>query len=248
MKTPKKDKIRRLAPILVAFVVGAALVKIFVFPGVFRYAGTVEATRVDVPARVSSTIQVRAVNEGDQVKKGQTLLELSCEDLRIAAELARENFDRAQQLFRQGAQSREAYDLARNRKQDADLRIDWCDVRAPLEATVLAKYHEPGEMVSPGTRLFTLADLAQPYAYFYLPQPMIARLSLGMEVRASLPELREKRFIGRIVHIADEAEFTPKNVQTREERTRLVYGVKVEFRNEDRILKPGMTLEAAFPE
>ena len=64
-----------------------------------------------------------------------------------------------------------------------------------------------------------------------------------------LPELNHREFTGKIVKINDEAEFTPKNVQTRAERTRLVYGVKVSFLgvNEEEILKPGMTIEVELP-
>ena len=71
-------------------------------------------------------------------------------------------------------------------------------------------------------------------------------LSIGQEVSGYLPEAG-KTFKGRILAINDQSEFTPKNVQTREERTRLVYGVKTRFKNdENQTLKPGMTLETEF--
>jgi HlyD family secretion protein len=66
-----------------------------------------------------------------------------------------------------------------------------------------------------------------------------------MKLNGHLPEMGDRLFIGKILKINDEAEFTPKNVQTRSERERLVFGVKVSFLgvNEDEILKPGMTIE-----
>jgi len=67
-------------------------------------------------------------------------------------------------------------------------------------------------------------------------------------VEGLLPEMPGKRFPGRIALLRDEAEFTPKNVQTRSERTRLVYGVKLVFPNPDGILKPGMTIEVKWPD
>lgn len=74
----------------------------------------------------------------------------------------------------------------------------------------------------------------------------LAELSIGQEVIGYLPEA-EQPFKGTITVINDEAEFTPKNVQTKQERTRLVYGVKVSFENDDKFtLKPGMTVEADF--
>jgi len=66
-------------------------------------------------------------------------------------------------------------------------------------------------------------------------------------VKALAPELGMREFKGVITVINDKAEFTPKNVQTRKERTRLVFGVKITFQNPDRILKPGMTLEVSLP-
>ena len=101
--------------------------------------------------------------------------------------------------------------------------------------------------LDPGMKLLTLADLGEVWAVVYVPQPLLAKLSLDMEVEGVLPELPGKRFKGRVSHIHSEAEFTPKNVQTREERTRLVFGVKVRFPNPDRVLKPGMTVEVRLP-
>jgi len=73
-------------------------------------------------------------------------------------------------------------------------------------------------------------------------------IKTGMEVKAYVPESNMREITGKIVKINDEAEFTPKNVQTRKERTRLVYGVKLEFSNTDNFLKPGMTVEAKLTE
>jgi HlyD family secretion protein len=69
-----------------------------------------------------------------------------------------------------------------------------------------------------------------------------------MQVKGIVPEDNNRSVSGHIEHINDEAEFTPKNVQTRKERTRLVFGVKVAFQNDDEYLKPGMTVEIKLPE
>ena len=103
-------------------------------------------------------------------------------------------------------------------------------------------------MVNPGTRLFTMANLDEPYAYIYVPQPLIAKLSLGQKLTGYLPELGMRPFEGSIVQIGEQAEFTPKNVQTRDERTRLVFAVKVLFKNDGSVLKPGMSIEVKIPE
>ncbi|WP_413289997.1 efflux RND transporter periplasmic adaptor subunit [Bdellovibrio sp. HCB337] len=241
-------KNKKLIPvvILVLIVVGIAI-KYYVFPSEFLYAGTLEATKVDISARVTSVIASRTVNEGDKVQQGQVLMDLDCEDFKLAAGIAGQNYDRALRLYRQGSEAKEAYDQMLNRKQDVDLKLSWCQIKAPLNGTVLNKYHEVGEMVNPGSRLFTMANLQDIYAYIYVPHDMLAKLRVGQSLTAALPEMKNREFTGVITHINEEAEFTPKNVQTREERTRLVFGIKITFNNQEEILKPGMTLEVRLP-
>lgn len=174
-------KPRNIAVLLVLAAAAGSLLR----KGEFLYAGTVEATEIDISSRLSSTIASFDVKEGRPVKAGQVMVRLSCEDVKLAADIAERDFKRAQKL-RDGAMTEEAYDRLRYKRDDAQLRLDWCAVKAPLDATVLAVYHEADESVSPGARLLTLADLSEVCAMVYVPQP-----------------------------------------QTREERTRLVYGVKV---------------------
>ncbi|OGR56613.1 MAG: hypothetical protein A2X36_11020 [Elusimicrobia bacterium GWA2_69_24] len=202
---------------------------------------------MDLSARVSSVIGSFDAKEGASVKKGETLLTLSCEDLKLAAEIAKKDYDRAAQLRHNGSIPIEAYDRALYKRDDAALRVDWCRVQAPLDGVVLSTYREAGELVNPGTKLLTLADLREVWAVVYVPQPLLSRLHLGLEVAALVSEAPDRTFVGRISHINDEAEFTPKNVQTRAERTRLVFGVKLVFPNADGALKPGMTVEARLP-
>ncbi len=214
----------------------------------FQYAGTVEATEVDLSARVASVVSRYEVKEGDTVTDGQVLVRLACEDVKLAASSASADFQRAEKVYKSGAMPYEAYDHLRVRRDDTALRASWCSVKAPLSATVLDVYHEAGEWVTPGVKLLTLGDLSSVWAVFYVPQTSLAKIPLGMEVTGHLPEMPGKRFMGKVTHISSEAEFTPKNVQTRAERTRLVYAIKATFPNPDGILKPGMTLEAKLPD
>ncbi|HEX7929197.1 MAG TPA: efflux RND transporter periplasmic adaptor subunit [bacterium] len=249
---------RKIIPVVILLVAAVIGVSWFVplfgfsvksfFNHQFRYAGTVEATKVDVPARVSSVVATVAVQEGDAVKQGQVILKLSCEDLRIAADKATADYDRVVMLRKANAATVEEFDRIKAAYDDAKLRQSWCEVPSPLTGSVLTRYHEPGEQVAPGTKLFTLADLREVWAYVYVPQTLLAQIKVGMDVDGHLPELGDQTIPGRVIKINDEAEFTPKNVQTRQERTRLVYGVKVLFPNGKGLLKPGMPIEVALPE
>jgi HlyD family secretion protein len=216
--------------------------------GPFRYAGTVEVTEVDLSARVASSVAQYLVKEGDAVESGQTLVTLSCEDLKLARDAAESDFERGQKLYQAGTLPFEAYDHLRVKRDDTATRASWCIVKSPVKGTVLDTYHEAAEWVTPGVKLLTVGDLSEVWAVFYAPQTSLAKISLGAPVTGTLPELKGREFEGRVTHIAAEAEFTPKNVQTRKERTRLVYGVKVTFPNPDGTLKPGMTLETQLPD
>jgi len=242
---PKKKIIVLLA---VAIVLGIAVKYIF-FRSNFRYAGTLEATKVDLSARIASSIAKVEVQEGDHVTANEELLSLTCDDTKVASELANINFDRNQKLFKAGTVSQENFDQIKNHKEDADVRMGWCAILSPINGTVLSRYHEPGELIQPGTKLLTLANIQDIWAYIYVPQPDVARLKTGMKLTAHLPEMGDKVYEGKIIKVNDEAEFTPKNVQTRSERERLVFGVKISFLevNKDEVLKPGMTVEVEIP-
>jgi HlyD family secretion protein len=215
--------------------------------GPFLYAGTVEATEVDVPARLGTIIASYDIKEGDTVKAGQKLVTLTGEDYKLAAELAEGDFKRAEPLYKSGSMPKEEFDHVRIKRDDAILKASWCIVSAPIDGTVLTTYHEPGEWTGPGTKLLTLADLREMWITMYVPQPILHKLSYGMKLTGLIPEAGNQTIEGIITHINDEAEFTPKNVQTRQERSRLVFGIKVTFQNKDNLLKPGMTVEVELP-
>ncbi len=243
----KKKKI--IAAALVALAAALAAAKLVLLRKPFLYAGTLEATDVDLSSRLSSTIAQVVPQEGDRVARGEVVVRLTCDDVKVAAQLADINYRRSLRLFKNGTISPDQMDQVQNKKEDSDVRLSWCDIASPLDGTVLSRYHEPGEMVAPATKLLTLANIKDIWAYIYVPQPLVARLSPGEKVTAYLPEMGMRPFQGTIIKIDSEAEFTPKNVQTRAERERLVFGVKISFlgSNDQEILKPGMTVEVALP-
>lgn len=213
----------------------------------FLYAGTVEATTVELSSRLMAVISQVKVNEGDEVKAGDVLVKLSGDDVQIAADQAERDYKRAAQLLSSGSIDKASYDLIKYKRDDANLRLSWCSVYSPIVGTVITRYHEPGEMVSPGTKLLMLEDLSKVWAYIYVAHDTLVKLKVGMPVNGVVGESNTKTIPGAIIKINEEAEFTPKNVQTRKERTRLVYGIKISFDNLDKFLKPGMTVEIKLP-
>lgn len=214
----------------------------------FRYSGTIEATETDLSSRISGVIAAYGAREGDIVKNGGVICSIDCADLRLAAGIADQDFKRAAELYRGGSLSKEVYDRQKYKRDDSALKVEWCSVRSPVSGRLLYAYRQKGELVAPGTKLATVADLSEVWAYVYVPHNLLVKLKPGLELKGFLPEAGDAEFPGRISVIYSEAEFTPKNVQTRKERTRLVFAVKVSFSNQDETLKPGMTIEVKLPE
>jgi len=117
-------------------------------------------------------------------------------------------------------------------------------VVAPSDAVVTSRLVEPGELVSPGMPLVVLVDLDRAWANVYVEEPVVPALRIDQP--ATVLTDAGDRIDGRIGFISPRAEFTPRNVQTADERARLVYRVKVFVDNRDGILKPGMPVEAEF--
>ncbi|UCG26186.1 MAG: efflux RND transporter periplasmic adaptor subunit, partial [Chloroflexota bacterium] len=97
----------------------------------------------------------------------------------------------------------------------------------------------------PGAALFTLADLDQVTLTVYVPEAELGKVALDQEVEVTV-DAYEQVFPGRVTHIASQAEFTPKNVQTQDERVHMVFAVKIQLDNPDHQLKPGMPADAIF--
>lgn len=111
----------------------------------------------------------------------------------------------------------------------------------PVSGTVIAKYSEAGEITSSGKALYKIADLSELNLRAYVTGVQLSTIKLGQQVKVMIDqgEKKYKEYTGTIVWISDKAEFTPKTIQTKEERANLVYAIKVKVKN-DGLLKIGM--------
>ncbi len=126
------------------------------------------------------------------------------------------------------------------------LEVQWekMSLKAPRAGLILERMVNEGEIAAPGSPLLRLADLDTVTLMVYVPEPQIGRVKVGQEARAEVDSYPGQSFAGRVVFIAPEAEFTPQNVQTKEQRATLVFGVKIEIPNPNHRLKPGMPADA----
>jgi HlyD family secretion protein len=125
----------------------------------------------------------------------------------------------------------------------AQMLVEECQLRSPLEGKVLTRAFEPGEVVLPGTRVLTVVQLDEVKTTFYLPNRELAAAAPGKRVAVQADAYPGRTFTGVIAAVSAEAEFTSRNVQTREDRDRLVYAVSVRLQNPEGKLRPGMPVE-----
>jgi HlyD family secretion protein len=157
-----------------------------------------------------------------------------------------------EQLGRLRAGARpEELDAARARISAADAQIATLDhdraeatIVAPSDGVVTSRLVEPGELVGPRTPLLVVVDLDRAWANVYVEEPRVPAVTLDQPV--TIVTDGGQRLLGRVGFISPQAEFTPRNVQTAEERAKLVFRVKVMVDNRSGVLKPGMPVEADF--
>ena len=289
-------------------------------------SGTIESVNVTISSKTSGTINKINFKEGDRVKKGDLLVEISHdlldiqlrqseagvdlanaqlkllrsgarrEDIKqseelvkqakINMELARQDKERAEELYRQDATTKKLYDDAIGRydltvtqynstkenlakvktiirpeeieQAQANLKkavsmvdllkqnIEDCKVHAPSDGFVSKKFVEEGENAVMGGSLLRLSNLETVNLVIYIPETELAKVKLGQEADITIDAFKDKNYKGKIIFISPEAEFTPKNIQTPDERTKLVFAIKIEIPNPQFELKPGLPADATL--
>lgn len=126
----------------------------------------------------------------------------------------------------------------------AATQLDDTAMRAPSAGIVLSRPVEPGEIVGAGATVLTIGDLDRPTLRAYVTETQLGRVKLGQKVKLTTDSLTGRVFDGIVTFIASQAEFTPKQIQTPEERVKLVYRIKIEVPNGERALKNNMPMDA----
>jgi HlyD family secretion protein len=162
------------------------------------------------------------------------------EQLALLVEGARPETIRAQ---------RAAVEQARANVARAEAALGYAVVTAPFSGVVTVRHREPGEAVAAGVPVLTLLDPADRWVRIYIREDRIGRVRLGMAAKIVADTYPERVYSGEVVFVGDEAEFTPRNVQTAEDRVRLVYPVKVRITGDEGFeLKPGIPADVTLEE
>jgi HlyD family secretion protein len=126
----------------------------------------------------------------------------------------------------------------------SDAQLSDTTVSTPINGVVLVKSAEPGEVLGAGTTVVTIGDLEHPWLRAYINETDLGRVKLGQKVKLSTDSFPGKVYWGKVSYIASQAEFTPKQIQTKEERVKLVYRIKIDVDNSSHELKNNMPVDA----
>lgn len=192
-------------------------------------------------------------NSGSQKQRDDAATRRDVARDRLAAARAREAAARAAVARLKSGSRREEIEAARARVAAVDAQIATLEkskndatVIAPMDGIVTERLLDPGEMAAPRAPIAVLTDLDHAWAEVFVDEPMIPRITLGQPATV-FTDAGGPGIPGKVSFVASRAEFTPRNVQTAEDRSKLVFRVRIAVDNRQGILKPGMPVEAEIP-
>jgi len=238
-----------------------------------KVSGNIEGNDVRISFRVKGQIEELIADEGTVLKTGDVVAKLNKDDLTkqmneaaAALKLAEYQYQldqldyvRAENLFKEGAISAQERDKAKTKsdtdnanveKLKATLEItelklyDWADLKSPLNGYVITKSALQGEVVQEGAPVFTAVDLNDIWVTAYINEKDLGKIKLDQKAYVTIDSFPGKKYNGWVTFISQQTEFTPKYIQTTEERVKYVYRIKVKVDNSSLELKPGMPADA----
>lgn len=125
-------------------------------------------------------------------------------------------------------------------------KVNDCTIRAPFNGTIIRKFVESGELITQGMAVLRIANLREMTVRIYVPEAELPYVSYHQPAEVRVDAFSDRVFTGRVMYISSVAEFTPKNIQTKDERTKLVFAVKIKVDNPERILKAGIPADVTL--
>lgn len=261
-----------LAAVIALFYLAGMLIRFIEFGRSIKVSGNIEGDEVRISFRVAGLIEELIADEGWVIKPGDPLAKMdrspfikqrdeAASSLKLAKtqyELDSLDYVRAENLFMEGAISAQQRDSAKtkagNDKADierltaalelAELNLSWTGLNSPLNGYITLKSALQGENVQVGAPVFTAVDMNDLWVTAYLDEKDLGRVKLNDKAFVMTDTYRGKKYKGWVSFISQQTEFTPKYIQTTEERVKYVYRIKVRVDNSSLDLKPGMPADA----
>jgi HlyD family secretion protein len=240
----------------------------------FRISGLLNSINYDEGDIVDSGAAVAVLDTNelnaacDQAGKSYQATKANIEQLQVQLGSANRDFKKVKELLLTGAANQSQLDDLNDRKRTiqaqlefsnrslesqaavvnlANIRRGYARLVSPIRGKVISRQYQPGEVVMPGSPVLTLADLDNLTIKVYVPEILLGKVKLGQNVAIQVDSYPGKNLPGKIDYIADQAEFTPKNVQTKQERVKQVFAVKISCSGKDGVLKPGLPCDVIIP-
>lgn len=196
------------------------------------FSGTLELDEHALGAKSSGKLSSLAVDEGSEVKKGELLATLD------RYEQTNKDYERTVELFKQGGANQQAVEYAQ-------LALDDQKIVSPVDGVILVKVHEVGEVVGSGAAVVVVGDRSQYWVRIFVPEGVVNRVHMNAPAQLKFDGISQA-FNGHVNFISSKAEFTPRNVQTAEERVTQTFAVKVVLDNPPSFLRPGVACDVTI--
>ena len=194
-----------------------------------QLSGTLEMTEHSVGAPVPGRLAEMLVEEGSPVKKGQRIATLD------HFEQAKKDHDRLHELLKAGGADKQSV-------EHAFLAVRDQEIISPVDGIVMVKVREAGEVVGAGQAVAVIGDPSDRWVRVYVPEGKINRVAIGQKARLTFDGVKEP-VTGAVSYIAPKAEFTPRNVQTAEERVTQTFAVKIRLEDTSVSAHPGVSAD-----
>jgi HlyD family secretion protein len=204
-------------------------------------------TRFESTASILRQAEMRMsiVKEGPR-KESIELLRAQLARAQAALKASENNRLEVRRREQEAASRKAEVDRAKAQVMVADVQVNDTVAASPVDGVVLTKNADLGEVLNAGVPVLTIGDVAKPWVRAYVTEKQLGRVKLGDKVKVTTDSYPGKEYWGKVTFIASEAEFTPKQIQTSEERIKLVYRIKVELENPNQELKLNMPVDAVI--
>jgi HlyD family secretion protein len=219
-------------------------------------SGTIEAQQIAITPQTSGRIISAPTEEGTAVKAGQvlytldpTLLNLQVKNAQAAVNAAYSNYRHVRKDHDATRADKDAakaqYDQAALAVQMSQVQVGYAQIKAPADGILSSIAQKVGENAAPGTTLSMLSQVQSLTVTIYVPENRIGEVKMGQNGTLTTDSTKPE-YHGRVTYIASQAEFTPSSIETKDQRVKLVYQVKLDVTDADAQLKPGMPADVVL--
>lgn len=219
-------------------------------------SGTIEADEIAISPQVAGRVIQAPAEEGAAVKKGDVLYRLDAAVLKLQVEQAQAGVDAARSNYTrvrddsdstssEKAAARAQRDQAQAALKMAKVQLGYATITSPIDGSISSIAVREGENAVPGSTMAVIGDTANLTVTIYIPENRIGQVKLG-QTGTLTTDSTAKPYNAKVIFIASDAEFTPSSTETKDQRVKLVYEVKLAVANTDEALKPGMPADVVL--